>query len=87
MTSSSKLLVQVTSGLHFGGASGLYFGGASGLHFGGVWACVVLRSISNNFQKARPFLHFYFVSSKNSFTVFTDHKGNYLFGLLAWNSD
>lgn len=39
---------------------------------GYAWFCTLLR---NNFQKARPFLHFYFLSNENSFLVFTDHKG------------
>lgn len=39
---------------------------------GHAWFCTLLR---NNFQKARPFLHFYFLSNENSFLVFTDHKG------------
>lgn len=45
------------------------------LRFGEAWACLVLYLLWNNFQKARPFLHFYLLSNENSFLVFTDHKG------------
>lgn len=45
------------------------------LSFGKAWACLVLQSIQSNFQKARPFLHFQFLSNENSFIVFTDYKG------------
>lgn len=45
------------------------------LCLGEAWACLVLYLLWNNFQKARSFLHFYLLSSENSFLVFTDHKG------------